>query len=47
MVVAIGIRNCACGEVSNKIGVNPPMVVSDVTKTARSRIRLALTIASA
>ena len=37
MDVAIGIKNCACNEVSNKIGVSPAIVVRDVSKTARKR----------
>ena len=37
MVIAIGIKNCACKLVSNNKGVRPPMVVSDVSRTARNR----------
>jgi len=37
MLVAIGIKNCACIEVSNNSGVSPAIVVSDVSSTARRR----------
>ncbi len=39
MVTAIGMMNCACRLVSNISGVSPPMVVSEVRMTARSRSR--------
>lgn len=34
--VAMGIRNCACSEVSNNSGNRPPIVVSEVSSTART-----------
>ena len=36
MVIAIGIKNCACTDCSNSNGSKPPMVVSDVNKIARN-----------
>ena len=47
MVTAIGSRNCACRLVSNSSGASPPMVVSEVKSTARSRSQLALIAAVA
>ena len=43
---AIGIRNWACSDVSNNSGSRPAMVVSDVSRTARSRWQAASTMAS-
>ena len=37
METAMGIRNCACSEVSKSSGRSPPMVVSEVSSTARTR----------
>ena len=44
--VAIGIRNWACNELSKSRGVSPPMVVSEVSSTARRRPQDAPTRAS-
>ena len=46
MVIAIGIRNCACRLVSKSSGVRPPMVVAEVRITARSRSQAPSTMAS-
>ena len=46
MEVAIGIKNWACKEVSNSSGVNPAMVVKEVSKTALSLFTEASTSAS-
>ena len=43
--IAIGIKNCACIDVSNNSGVRPAMVVNDVSNTARKRWVAALIIA--
>jgi len=34
---AIGIKNCACNDVSNNSGVRPAIVVKDVNNTALKR----------
>lgn len=34
---AIGIKNCACKDVSNNNGARPAIVVKDVRMTARKR----------
>ncbi len=44
--IAIGIRNCACSDSSNKIGVNPAMVVIEVNSTALRRWHAASMMAS-
>lgn len=36
ILVAIGIKNCACNERSNNNGVNPAIVVNEVRITALS-----------
>ena len=46
MLMAIGIRNCACSEVSKMSGSSPQMVVREVRATARRRAQTALTISS-
>jgi len=45
-LVAIGINTCTWREVSSKIGVMPPIVVSDVNITGRQRRRPASMMAS-
>ena len=42
---AIGIRNCACSEVSNNNGLKPAMVVKVVMSTGMTRRRAAYTVA--
>jgi len=46
IVIAIGIKNCACKLFSNKSGVNPPIVVAEVKRTALNLSQLPLTTAS-
>lgn len=43
---AMGIKNCAWSDVSNKSGVSPAIVVKEVRMTARSRWQAASTMAS-